>query len=208
MKALELTAVTNFILASEVFLFSGLLLGKGHRLGSASMLWALAMLFLAIGALAGGIDHGFFEPYGSSPTRVLMQKITWICLGLVALFALLTTGWQFFTGGRARIVFLVIGLVQLAVFIVPALLSDNFIVVIIDYAPVMILFLVLNFVGLRAGTGSWAMIVGLLLSFAASALQALGFDALSPLDRNGVYHVLMMASVVFLFLGGQSLAKA
>jgi len=70
----------------------------------------------------------------------------------------------------------------------------------------MLLLLAMNIAGLRNGTGSIHMIAGLLILSAASAIQAVGWDALSPLDHNGVYHVVSMLGVVFLYLGGLRLA--
>jgi hypothetical protein len=83
---------------------------------------------------------------------------------------------------------------------------DSFLVVIVDYAPVVLLLLVLSILGLAEGTGSWQMIVGLVISVVASLCQALGVDTFSPLDRNGLYHVVLMAATVFLFLGGLRLS--
>jgi len=206
MNALAVTAVTNFILASEVFVFAGVLLGRVTKLDSSFGFWALAILFLAVGALMGGIDHGFLEPGGNSPARVVMQRATWIALGILTLLVLLTTGWQF-TKPPVRTAFLVVGLVQLSVFVFLVVFIDNFLVVIVNYAPVMILFLSLHLVHLGDGAGSWRMVVGLILAFVASAVQSLGVDVLSPLDRNGLYHVIMMPGVFFLYLGGLDLAR-
>jgi hypothetical protein len=66
----------------------------------------------------------------------------------------------------------------------------------------MVLLLVMNLIGLKNGTGSWVMIAGILILFAASAIQELGVDVFSPLDRNGLYHLISMAGVVLVFLGG------
>jgi len=106
----------------------------------------------------------------------------------------------------AQLIVLVVALVQLGAFAAAVILLDSFLVVIIDYAPAVILLLVLSILGLSVGTGSWQMIVGLALSVAASLLQALGVDRFSPLDRNGLYHLVLMAATVFLFLGGLRLA--
>jgi hypothetical protein len=206
MQIWEVTAMTNFILASGVFLAGGLLLGQTRQLRSAFGFWAVAMIFLGIGALLGGIDHGFFETHGDTPVRMIIQKMTWISLGILTFFTLLTTGYQF-ASARARTAFLVVGLAQLALFTILAILINDFLVVIVNYAPIMILFLVLNIVNLRRGTGSWQMTAGLLLSFAASALQSLSVDVFTPLDRNGLYHIVMLISVAFLCLGGRMLKQ-
>jgi hypothetical protein len=69
----------------------------------------------------------------------------------------------------------------------------------------MLLLLVMNFAGLRSGTGSRPMIAGILILFAASAIQAARVDVFSPLDHNGLYHLLSMIGVAFLYAGGVQL---
>ena len=203
--ALRVTAVTNFVWACEVFLLAGLLLGDAPSARSAAAAWGAALLLMGIGALLGGIDHGFLEPHGDSRLRVLVQRLMWVSVGVLTFFALLTIGLQFASPGTFRIL-LIAGIVQLAVFTVLVVFVNHFLVVIVNYAPVMILFLVLNVVGLRAGTGSPAMVAGLGLSFVASAVQAIGVDVFHPVDRDGLYHIVLMLSSVFLFLGGRNLS--
>jgi len=49
------------------------------------------------------------------------------------------------------------------------------------------------------------MIAGIIILFVAAAIQASGFDQFTPLDHNGVYHIVSMVGVFFLYLGGRSL---
>ncbi len=200
-KALAVTAITNFALAGEVFFFAGMLVGRISHFVSAGGYWTAVLFFLGAGAFAGGVDHGFLEPHGDTPLRVFMKRLTWVTIGLLTFFAALTLGSRFFSGSAATIVY-VIAFVQLIAFCVLVFAVDSFLVVLLNNAPVMLLLLVLNFAGLQDGRGSWEMIVGLLLSFAASGLQALGVDILHPLDRDGLYHIVLMAAVPFLYLGG------
>jgi hypothetical protein len=99
----------------------------------------------------------------------------------------------------------ILGILQLGVFAVLVFTVGDFLVVIHNYAPVMLLLLVFSSLGLRTGTGSRSMITGLLILVVASAIQALGVDTFTPLDRNGLYHVISMAGVVFLYRGGLQL---
>jgi hypothetical protein len=46
---------------------------------------------------------------------------------------------------------------------------------------------------------------GVLLLLAASVVQALGVDTVTLLDRIGLYRVISMCGVVFMYLGGQRL---
>ena len=204
MRAWEVTAITNFIAAGEAFLAAGFLLGRAPLSASASGFWGLTMLFLAAGLLAGGIDHGFFEQKGDTRGRMIMQKITRIFIGITTFFTLLTALYQFAPfGWRSPIV--IIGLVQFLIFCFFAIRIHNYLVVIINYAPILLILLVLNIIGLPSGSGSWWFIIGFLLSIIASVVQALGVDRFSPLDRNGLYHVVLMAAVAFFFIGGLKL---
>jgi hypothetical protein len=204
LKAWEVTAMTNFILAGEAFLGAGFLLGRTPFHASSAFFWALALLFFALGTLGGGIDHGFFEPKGDTRGRMIMQKSTWICIGIMTFFSLLTSVYQFAHEGLRGTVIL-LGIVQFIVFCFFAIRINNYAVVIVNYAPILLILLVLNILGLSSGSGSWSILLGLLISVAASAALAAGSDRFSPLDRSGVYHVLLMAAVVFLFLGGLAL---
>jgi hypothetical protein len=204
MKTLEVTAMTCFLAAGEAFLAAGYLLGRMPLFASASGFWGLTMLFLAAGLLIAGLDHGFFEPRGDTRGRMAMQKATWICTGIMTFFTLLSALYQF-APVDWRLPFIIAGLVQLLVFTVFAIRIHNYLVVIINYAPILLILLILNLFGLPSGSGSCFFITGILISIAASACQALGVDTFSPLDRNGLYHVLLMAALVFFFVGGLAL---
>lgn len=204
MKTWEVTAMTNFILAGEAFLAAGFLLGRAPLHASAAGFWALTMLFLAAGMLVGGLDHGFFEQKGDTRGRRIMEKITWVCGGIMTFFTLSTTLYQYASGGL-RVAFMIVGLVQLVVFCFLAIRIHNFLVVIINYVPILIVLLILNIIGSSSGSGSWYMIVGILISIAASVLQALAVDVFTPVDRNGLYHIVLMVAVIFLFLAGFTL---
>jgi hypothetical protein len=69
----------------------------------------------------------------------------------------------------------------------------------------MLLLLVMSLIGLRSGIGSAQMVAGILILFAASGTQAAGLDVFRPLDRNGLYHLVSMIGVAFLYLGGVQL---
>lgn len=202
MDTLAITSITNFILASELFFLAGMMVKTPKARFSAAWFWSGAMLALASSALIGGIDHGFVEPAGLS--RYFIQRPNWIVVGL-ATFAILMAAARQFLGPRWQRPVLVVGAIQFVVYAVAVLLVDDFRIVIVNYAPVMLLLIVLSVRGLRQGTGSWQMIVGIVVLLAASAVQALHVDVFSPLDRSGLYHVISMVGVVFMYWGGQRL---
>ena len=202
MSTLAITSITNFILAGEIFFLAGLMVRAPKARFSAAWFWGGALFLLASSALLGGIDHGFVEPAGLS--RYLIQRPNWVVVGLATSCMLLTTARQFFSP-RLQRPLLAVAAAQLVVYVSVVLLVDNFLVVVLDYVPVMLLLLGMSFRGLKQGTGSWQMIVGILVLVVASAVQSLRVDALSPLEHDGLYHVISMVGVVFMYWGGQRL---
>jgi len=202
MGTLAITSITNFILASELFFLAGLMVKTPKARFSAAWFWGGAMFALATSALLGGIDHGFIEPADLS--RYVIQRPNWIVVGVATFCMLLATARQFFPSSWQRPA-LIFGTIQLILYAVAVLLVEDFRIVIVNYAPVMLLLLVASIIGLRRGTGSWQMVVGILVLLAASAVQALGVDVFSPLERDGLYHVISIVGVLFMYWGGQRL---
>ena len=201
MTPVALTAITDLILAAETLFFAGMLAGVRKQRFSAGWWWAGMLLLLGVAALLGGIDHGFFDPLRLP--RYFIQRGDWIVLGGTTFCVLMATSRQFLPLRVQRIV-LAIGIVQLAVNVVVDLLIDSFLDVALNYLPVMILLLVVNALNVNRA-GRWEVTAGILILFTATGFQVAGVDALSPLDHNGLYHLVSMVAVVFLYLGGRRL---
>jgi ABC-type uncharacterized transport system permease subunit len=202
MTADAITSITNFLLAAEVLFLAGRMSGRPKVRFSAAWYFSGVLLLLGVAALLGGIDHGFFEP--ANMPRYLIQRSDWIVLGGVTFCLLMTTAKQFFPPAVRRVV-LFAAVVQFAANTAVVLLVDSFLDVILNYGPVMLLLLIMSCIGLRGGRGSPWMAAGILILFAASGIQAAGVDVFTPLDRNGLYHLLSMIGVAFLYLGGVGL---
>ena len=197
MTILAVTSITNILLASLVFFLAGRMSRIPKARFSAAWYFTGVLLLLGTAALIGAIDHGFFEP--ANMPRYWIQRADWIVLGGVTFCLLMTTAKQFFDARFHRIL-LVVAAVQFAADSAAVLLVDSFLDVILNYAPVMLLLLAMS---IKAR--SIHLTAGLLILSFASAIQAAGWDALRPLDHNGVYHLVSMAGVVFLYLGGMRL---
>lgn len=205
MDTLAITSITNFVLAGELFFLAGLMVKTAKARFSAAWFWAGAMLALATSALLGGIDHGFVEPAGLD--RYLLQRPNWLVVGLVTFFTLLATARQFLSPRWQRPV-LILAATQLVVYAIAVLLVGDYLVVIVNYAPVVLLLLALSVRGLRDRAGSWQMVVGIVVLLTATTVQALNVDVLSPLENDGLYHVIAIVGAPFLYLGGQRLDVA
>jgi hypothetical protein len=91
---------------------------------------------------------------------------------------------------------------QFAAYLAAIPLVDSYAVVIAGYAPIMVWSLVCNVRGLRAGTGTWPMILAIVVALASSAIQATGFRLSESVDHNGLYHAGMMIAVWLSYRGG------
>jgi hypothetical protein len=201
MTALQVTALTDFLLASLAFLCAGALAARPAQPRSAAWYWRGAMFFLALAALLGGTDHGFVEPAGMS--RAPIQRTTWAVLGLMTTAVLLTLGAQFLGPVRQRLLG-GLALLQLLAYAVAMVVVDSFLVVVVNYLPVILALLAFNLDGLRRGSGSWAIVLGILVLLLAT-VQALRIDAFSPIDHDGLYHLISMPGVILLYVGGRRL---
>lgn len=202
-SALEINAMTNFVLAAEAFFVSGLLCAKPKKTGSAAWYWQFVLLVLAVSALLGGIDHGFFEVHGQTFVRKVIAHSNWFLIGLLTFLTFRCTAQQFFSSRWQKFACLT-ALIQLVVYTFLILKMDDYLVVILNYVPVLLLLLVCNVICLRRG-GSWAMTLGILLTFFASGIQAFGFDMFQPVDHDSLYHILIMAAVFFFYRAGLGL---
>jgi len=204
MTALQVSALTDFLLACLAFFCAGALAAQPAQCRSAAWYWRGAMFFLALAALLGGTDHGFVEPAGLS--RGAIQRTTWVVLGLMTTAVLLTLGAQFLGPARQR---LLGGLAaaQLLAYLVAVAVFDSFLVVVVNYLPVILALLAFNLHGLwrRTGEGHGTIVSGILVLLLASAVQALRIDTFSPIDHDGLYHLISMPGVVLLYFGGRRL---
>ena len=150
MTAQAITAITDLLLAGEVFFLAGRMSRVPKDRFSAAWYFSGVLLLLGVAAFLGGIDHGFFEP--ANMPRYLIQRSDWIVLGGVTFCLLMTTAKQFFPPKVQRVVS-VVAVVQFVANAAAVLSVDSFLVVILNYVPVMLLLLVMSFIGLRSGRG-------------------------------------------------------
>jgi hypothetical protein len=202
MTVLALTAITDLLLASQSFFLAGRLSARPKDRFSSAWYFTGVLTLLGVAALLGGIDHGFFQ--AANLPRYVIQRSDWIAMGAVTFCLLMTTATQFFQAAAQRIA-LIVAVVQFVVNTAAILFIESFLLVVVNYAPVMFLLLAMNLAGLRNGKGSPPMIAGILILFAASAVLAARIDTFSPLDHNSLYHLLSMIGVAFLYAGGTQL---
>ena len=64
LSELAFSALTDVILACELFFLAGLSFRPGLQPFSPAWIWALTLALIGLASMLGAIDHGFFEAIG------------------------------------------------------------------------------------------------------------------------------------------------
>lgn len=176
---------------------------RGSRRGTG--LWGMAFFASAVAALSGGTYHGFvrlLEPAAAAG----LWKTTLYAVG-VASFSLLAAAAFQALAGAARNVLLVAAGSKFLLYALWMAGHDEFRYVIYDYAPALLIVLLLQgWLWLRRRTGGSLWIcAGILVSFAAAAVQAARLAPHPHFNHNDLYHVIQMGAFYLLYRGGMLL---
>lgn len=203
MTDLAVSALTNAILAAEIFFLAGLSFREAQERWSAAWLFALYLSFIGLANLLGTIDHGFLEPL-DHPAHIPVRTATRSVIALGTFTLLMCTARQFFGQLGTRIC-LVAGLAGLAATLWVTATQDNFLVLVAGNLVVMLLTLGLHLWGLRRGAGSAMICVGIVASIATSMIIPFGGNGIEPLGLYGTFHIGLIVASFILYLGGRDL---
>ncbi len=205
MTDLALSALTDVILACELFFLAGMTFRLDVERGSPAWIWGLYLALTGTATMLGAIDHGFFEPI-EHPGNPAMKFATRAAIA-VATFTMLVATARQFLGTAWQWIVVGAGIVILALTIWVNWTSDDLLALAAGNAASMLLALVLHGTNLRSGRGTLVMCVGILMTIAASSLLFSGGNGLFGLGLYGTLHVALMPAVLVLFLGGLRLRR-
>lgn len=198
---LALSALTDVVLACELFFLAGLSLRTDVMPLSPAWIWGVTLALIGLASMLGAIDHGFFETIGHELHRPLVIA-TRLVIVLGSLCMITAAACQYLAGAR-RVLAIGAGCLVALWPVFMILTSDDFLSVILYYSLGLIFLLVLSAVKFRQNRGTAAMIVGILLTLAVSAMIPAQSEGFWGLGLYGSYHVLLMPIVILLFLGGR-----
>lgn len=195
------TTITDYVLGI-LALALGLRLWEvaGRERQTSVRLWSLSFFTVTVAALAGGTSHGFAGVL-SPLAHTILWKVTVWSIGLTAALLLAAVAWSSLRG-RSRAVLVAMAVIQFVIYALWMLRHDDFIYVIADYLPAVLIVLVLQLADWRRGTpGAGMLAAGILTTLAGAAIQASGFTIHRHFNHNDLYHVVQMAATVMLYRG-------
>ncbi len=198
------TMVTDYLLGGLAAVLGLRLWRAGRASGETTVqLWGGSFLATAVAAFVGGTSHGFAAMLSAAGQAVLWKVTVW-SIGLTAFLLLAATAHAALAGTGRRVA---VGLAaaQLIVYAVWMIGHDEFVWVIIDYLPAVVVALGLQLrLCLRRQPGADRLVAGLLTTLAGAAVQASGFAPHPSFNHNDLYHVIQMGATVMLYLGAMA----
>ncbi|MBN1696666.1 MAG: hypothetical protein JW881_04040 [Spirochaetales bacterium] len=200
----QTTAITDLVLAVSALTLSLFIYGIGRtRDGKKSCIWSWAFGLLALASVLGAAAHGIMM---SKTIHFIIWQPIHLSLGLT--IALFTAGVVYdireYSLPRGFMpVILGIGVIF---YLITVLVSGGFYVFII-YESIAMLFALVSYIILAIGKKKsrfWLMAAGIFISISAAVIQASGSVHLTLIwefDYNGIFHLLQVIGILFLYTG-------
>jgi hypothetical protein len=187
-----LTAATDVVVAAAAAFFAvRIVRATADR---AARLVAGSLAAASFGALAGAAYH--------MARSSAMWKVSAIPVGIASYLFGLAIAFAYFSSRGRRVAEIVL-LVQLVVYAICVAFSDDFVIVIADYASVMVAILVVCLLHWSDSAAQW-IAAGVAISFVAASAQISPIQ-IGPLNHNDIYHVIELGGIYCWYRGGRKL---
>jgi len=194
-----MTVLTDVLLAAAA-LFGGVKI-YGVSAAPVHRYFALSFFLIALGSLAGATIHAI--RHTSMVTWVpLLWRITGIAVGLSVMAMLAATFYQILPADYADLLrWTVLGLsIIYAAFIWRDYRFRNVIVFYSIFMAFILGAMALSYVS-TGSPGAKLIVVGILISFGAAAIQRSGFKLARHFNHNDIYHVVQLIGLYFFYKG-------
>ena len=196
-NALELVSISDFVLSALCLFLSGVLFGKIKSHLSTYGMLCYFLLFAGLSAFMGGIDHGFFEPINQ---RYFPRTLTYLFVATATFFLFMYTVFTFFKD-KVKRVLLILAYIQLIVFMISAFFYHNFILVVANYAPVLLLFFIMNLLHIKNSKKEYYFTLFCLILIIATLVQAFEIKLSNKINGDTFYHIIAFIGYLFLYKG-------
>lgn len=168
-------------------------------------LWCLFFSAVAAASFSGGTVHGFLIDE-SSFVHQMVWRFTLASVGLAAFCAWGLSG--MLVSGREKLKYWLwfAGLTYSIYLFIVIFISQNYTVVILNYAPAMLFLMCIT--GMRYFRGSLQsdkfIFTGMILTFCAAAIQQLQISISAEyFDHNATYHTVQGIGLFYIFKGAR-----
>lgn len=195
------TALTDFILG---VLLLGILFLLYQKSGSLKVTyWMIAFGLLCAASFLGAVAHGF--EMSASLNYWLWQPLN-LCLGLVIAMFVVAACLDLWGEAASRTTLWIMIAVAIIFYVITVAIPGTFLTF-VAYEAIAMLFALGVYIYLASQgnlAGSWMMVLGILITIIAAAIQALaphGTPIILNLDNNGIFHVVQMFGLLAITSG-------
>lgn len=195
-----MTVLTDLLLTGWCGYLGGRLLIRARD--RAPRWWGVAFCASAVAALSGGLWHGL-APQLAAPLAALLWSLTLWAIGVASAGFLVAAAHATLPPRPARWLILVAG-GKLLFYLFWSAGRDDFLPALLDYAPTLLLVLLLfawRYRSERAAAAPWVG-AGILTAFLAAAVQAARLAPHPSFNHNDLYHLLQLLAFWLLYRGG------
>ena len=147
----------------------------------------------------GGINHGFFEPIHQSYYPRLLTFI----FAAGGTFCIFNYTIKVFTKGRTASILSIASYIQLITFILATTFTDNFLLVIGNYAPILFFFFIMNLLNLKKGKREQYFSLFFLIMALGTIVQITKISASDLINNSTLFHTIVLIGYIILYFGIQ-----
>jgi hypothetical protein len=204
MKITEpMTMFTDYLLGGYTLYLCILMFQEGNEDAVLSTwFFLLAFLSSAIGAIVGGSSHGF-KTYLSKRQDKIIWKITVYMIGIGSLCMLVGATISSVSNQTIATLLILIAILKFAIYAWWMSSHDEFIFVIVDYVPSMLLVIILKiitYIQIEDPSALW-IISGIGVAFIAAAIQASGKGIHQHFNHNDIFHLIQLPAMYLIYRG-------
>lgn len=201
--ALALVSLSDFILGLVCIFMAGNLFGSLDQHFSRYGMATYFLLFAGLAAFMGGIDHGFFEPIHQ---RYYPRTLSYIMVAL-ATFMLFNYAIKTYVKRSFQNVLHTVSVLQLIAFCVASFYIHNFLLVVGNYAPVLLLFFILNTLHHKKSKSAWYFMWFSIILIIATLIQVFDLGLTQRVNGDTLFHIVAIIAYLFYFKGSKQIPK-
>ena len=201
------TMITDFaITATGWWAAWRLLTSDEHRRYRCRRLWGAGLFFVGLGALLGGVMHGFAAYLGDTG-NLIVWKSTVYAIGLSLVFVVAGTisgtPMKAATAKSLRLLNLIVFVLYAAWMI----RHDDFLYVIYYYGPTMLVVAAIHgWAHVRhRSNGAIGIVSGVVVTLLGAAVQQSGISIHAHFNHNDLFHIIQILGLVLFFKGVSAL---